>query len=236
MVPGFVCSNFVLENWNVNVFLYISRHHGTQMLKWKAFTKLCSYYWTTVGQTALFPLSVVRMICLSPGVLVNGVDAENGLYNGFCRMDCVWRAVKKLLTRRRVGLAEGSVTECLCKLILSLSDARISAESNWNDFMIPQGIDHRCVHCRLALRTRRRRKQLQQHGMKHWKPHMDEQGQPSMFQEAVTESMAARTMRNFNDFESVLVSAGRAGGTCVRKRQTKKIEGVVGTTHNSFGS
>ena len=57
-----------------------------------------------------------------------------------------------------------------------LSDARISVESNWNDFMIPLGIDHRCVHCRLALCTRRRRKQLQQHGMKHWKPHMDEQG------------------------------------------------------------
>jgi len=39
-----------------------------------------------------------------------------------------------------------------------------------------------------------------------------------MFHEVVTESMAGRTMRNFNDFESVLVSAGRAGGTCVRKR------------------
>ena len=55
---------------------------------------------------------------------------------------------------------------------------------------------------------------------------MDEQGEASMFQEAVTEavtkSMAGRTMRNFNDFESVLVSAGRAGGTCVRKRHKFK--------------
>ena len=87
------------------------------------------------------------------------------------------------------------------------------------------GIDHRCVHCRLAPRTRRRRKQLQQHGMKHWKPHMDEknkQGQPSMFHEAVTESMAGTTMKKFNDFESVLVSPGRAGGTCARKRHKFK--------------
>ena len=98
-----------------------------------------------------------------------------------------------------------------------LSDVRTSVESNWNDFMIPLGIDHRCVHCRLALRTRGRRKQLQQHSMKHWKPHMDEQGHPSMFHEAVTQSMAGRPMRNFNDFESVLVSAGRAGGICVKK-------------------
>ena len=26
------------------------------MLKWKAFTKLFSYYWTTVGQTAAIPI------------------------------------------------------------------------------------------------------------------------------------------------------------------------------------
>ena len=115
-----------------------------------------------------------------------------------------------------------------------LSDVRTSVESNWNDFMIPLGIDHRCVHCRLALRTRGRRKQLQQHSMKHWKPHMDEQGHPSMFHEAVTQSMAGRPMRNFNDFESVLVSAGRAGGICVKKRH--KIQEVAGTTHTSFGS
>ena len=47
---------------------------------------------------------------------------------------------------------------------------------------------------------------------------MDEQGHPSMFHEAVTKSMAGRTMSNFNDFEGVLVSAGQAGGRCVRKR------------------
>ena len=88
---------------------------------------------------------------LRSGVLVNGVDAEDGLYNGFCPMDCVWRAVKELLTRRRVGLAEGSVTECLCTLILFFSDDRISVESNWNDFMLLLGIDHRCVYCRLRF-------------------------------------------------------------------------------------
>ena len=37
---------------------------------------------------------VKMMICLGPGVFVNGVEAEDGLYNGFCRMDCVWRRQK----------------------------------------------------------------------------------------------------------------------------------------------
>ena len=62
---------------------------------------------------------------------------------------------------------------------------------------------------------------------------MDEQGQ-AMFQEAVTESMAGRTMTNFNDFENVLVSAGRADGTCVRKRHKFKESRELHTL--SFGS
>ena len=137
-------------------------------------------------------------------------------------MDCVWRAVKKLADTAESWTCRRLSDGMFVQIDFILSDVRISVESNWNDFMISLGIDHRCVHCRLALRTRRRRKQLQQHGMKHWKPHMDEEGQPSMFHEAVTKSMAGRTMRNFNDFENVLVSAGRAGGTCVRKRHKFK--------------
>ena len=51
---------------------------------------------------------------------------------------------------------------------------------------------------------------------------MDEQGRPAMFHQAVTESMAGKRMKSFNDFETVLVSAGRTGGTCVRKRHRFK--------------
>ena len=51
---------------------------------------------------------------------------------------------------------------------------------------------------------------------------MDEQGRPAMFHQAVTESMAGKRMKSVNDFETVLVSAGRTGGTCVRKRHKFK--------------
>ena len=62
-----------------------------------------------------------------------------------------------------------------------LSDVRISVEPNWRDFMIPSwALITDVFIAGLAPRTRRRRKQLQQHGMKHWKRHMDEQGQPSI--------------------------------------------------------
>ena len=46
-------------------------------------------------------------------------DAENGLYNGFCRMDCVWRAVIKFLVQ--------------IDLDFILSDAKAAVEANWND-------------------------------------------------------------------------------------------------------
>ena len=49
-----------------------------------------------------------------------------------------------------------------------LSDPKAAVEANWNDFMIPTGIDQRRVHGRLALQIRRRRKHLQHCGMKHW--------------------------------------------------------------------
>ena len=88
--------------------------------------------------------------------------------------------------------------------------------------MISPRLNHRCVHCRLDLPIRRRSKQLQQCGMKHWKPHMDEQGRLAMFHQAVTKSMAGKKMKNFNDFETVGFSRSNRGGTRVRKRHNFK--------------
>ena len=111
------------------------------------------------------------MICLDPGVLVKGLNAEDGLYNGFCRMDCVWGRQEVYDTTEGWSCRRSS-DGMFVQINFILSDANALAEANWNDFIIPIDIDHRCVHCRLAFRTRTQ-KQLQQHGMKHWTPHMD---------------------------------------------------------------
>ena len=111
------------------------------------------------------------MICLDPGVLVKGLNAEDGLYNGFCRMDCVWGR-QEVYDTTEGWTCRRSSDGMFVQIDFILSDANALAEANWNDFIIPIGIDHRCVHCRLAFRTRTQ-KQLQQHGMKHWTPHMD---------------------------------------------------------------
>ena len=89
------------------------------MLKWKAFTKLCCYYWTTVGQTALF---IIRGdFDASIGSLLDGADDDLlgsrgvGQRSGRGRWLVQWilwnglrvASRQKLLTRRRVALAEG---------------------------------------------------------------------------------------------------------------------------------
>ena len=35
-----------------------------------------------------------------------------------------------------------------------LSDARVFVESVWNDFVVPIGLDHRCVHCIMSFKKR----------------------------------------------------------------------------------
>ena len=132
---------------------------------------------------------VKMMICLGPGVLVNGVRRGRWLVQWILSNGLRVASRQKIADTAESWTCRRFGDGMFVQIDFILSDVRMSVQSNWNDFMI------RCVHCRLALRTSRRRKQLQQHGMKHSKPHMDEQGPPSMFHEAVTESMAGRRVR-----------------------------------------
>ena len=101
-----------------------------------------------------------------------------------------------------------------------LSDAMVMVESVWNDFMVPIGLDHRCIHCRMSFkRHRTRQKGMNRCGMKNWEPIMDDQGRPVDFHHAISAAMSARTLSGFGDLEDVLLTAGRIGGACVKQKQ-----------------
>ena len=101
-----------------------------------------------------------------------------------------------------------------------LSDARVFVESVWNDFVVPIGLDHRCVHCIMSFKKRAAtHKRMKRYGMKNWKPIMDDQGRPSDFQHAISAIMSTRTLSGFNDLEDVLLAAGRVGGACMKQKQ-----------------
>ena len=139
-------------------------------------------------------------------MLLKGLKGKDGLYNGFCRMDCAWGR-QEVYDTTEGWTGRRSSDGMFVQINFILSDANALVEANWNDFIIPIGIDHRCVHCRLAFRTRTQ-KQLQQHGMQHGTPHMDGQDGPTILHHVVTKSMAGRTRRTSNDFEAMLMPAG----------------------------
>ena len=91
-----------------------------------------------------------------------------------------------------------------------LSDAMVMVESVWNDFMVPIGLDHRCIHCKMSFKRRTtRQKEMNQCGMKRWKPIMDDEGRPGNFHHAISAAISARTLSGFNDLEDILLTAGR---------------------------
>ena len=102
----------------------------------------------------------------------------------------------------------------------TLSGARVFVESVWNDFVVPIGLDHRCVHCIMSFKkSAATHKRMELYGMKNWKPIMDDQGRPSDFQHAISATMSTRTLSGFNDLEDVLLAAGRVGGACMKQEQ-----------------
>ena len=108
----------------------------------------------------------------------------------------------------------------LVQIDFILSDAKVFVESVWNDFVVPIGLDHRCVHCIMSIKKRATtHKRMNRYGMKNWKPLMDDQGRPSDFQHAISATMSTRTLSGFNDLEDVLLAAGRVGGACMKQKQ-----------------
>ena len=99
-----------------------------------------------------------------------------------------------------------------------IGDAYFTLKKAWQDYCIPIGNDHRCVHCILShtqpYKQPFRRKQV----LKGWKPMIDENGEPSTFQTLLETKMGEQDTLTFDAAERVLMSAAVATGTCVRHK------------------
>ena len=85
------------------------------------------------------------------------------------------------------------------------------------DFVMPIGLDHRCVHCTMKIPFRKKlfRKQF---GFKCWRPILDEHGHPTSYQQHIREMIASSSTSTANDLENMLVTAGVKHGTSRRQR------------------
>ena len=95
----------------------------------------------------------------------------------------------------------------------------VEVERTWNDFCIPVGIDHRCVHCVLRIPVcRRPLRKLRRMNFKGWSPHLDESHVASIYHDELNRWTNTTVEPTFTSVEDAVPSAGLKGGSCNHRR------------------
>ena len=93
-----------------------------------------------------------------------------------------------------------------------LIDGRGELVTTWCDFILPIGLDHRCVHCNIRFTIPTLGKKDKQRSLKGWKPFLDETGVPKKIHDAISEQYNAHDEVSFANLEGVLAQAAQTGG------------------------
>ena len=72
-----------------------------------------------------------------------------------------------------------------------LIDGRGELVTTWCDFILPIGLDHRCVHCNIRFTIPTLGKEHKQRSLKGWRPFLDETGVPKKFHDVISEQYNA---------------------------------------------
>ena len=103
----------------------------------------------------------------------------------------------------------------LVQLDFLIGAMAFETQDTWNDFALPIGLDHRCVHCILHLPVQRpRHKSDRRRGLKHWVPYLDREGKPGLFQSLLRQRMSTCSHHSLENLELALMEAGFQGGSC----------------------
>ena len=109
--------------------------------------------------------------------------------------------------------------ETRVQLDFILGDSKANVADVWHDNIVPIGLDHRCVHCSVTWTAKRKLKKMSAKGLKHWKPYLDENGEPTQYQSKLRH-IEANNYGNVNEqllkLEGGILMAGREGGECKR--------------------
>ena len=100
----------------------------------------------------------------------------------------------------------------LVQLDFLLASLRVRVVKAWIDQSLPIGLDHRCVHCLIRIGGARPAKIKRCAKLKHWQPHLDENGTPSPFHTAVAIALTKLPVVSAQGLEQCLVGAGRNHG------------------------
>ena len=133
----------------------------------------------------------------------------------------------------KVGRVAGTLMMLRCNWTSSSETCVPRPKQVWMDNSLPIGLDHRCVHCLLAWEMAKHEKQSARAGLKHWQPHLDDAGHPTLFQAELRKLLGNEQTdsieQGITSLEEALYQAGRIGGKC---NQTKcKFKGSDMLTH-----
>ena len=93
--------------------------------------------------------------------------------------------------------------------------------STWNDYQLPIGLDHRCVHCMLTVVDTVHGVHHRRRGLKNWMPNLDRHGEPHVFQANLRSHLNGLPF-TCSSFEFGLAKAGEHGGTCTKRSSVFK--------------
>ena len=108
----------------------------------------------------------------------------------------------------------------MVQLDFVIGDMRAHTKAVWMDNALPIGLDHRCVHCLLVWEMATNQKRPAKAGLKHWKPHLDDTGYPTLFQVELRKLLGnldgeeTNLIEQGTSLEEALYQAGRIGGKC----------------------
>ena len=165
--------------------------------------------------------SVIDRLVMMLFILVNvawdkGMNEARLWYVGFWNMGC------KISIKYVVSFGLDSWTckrtadNVLVQLGYIIGMPAFVMMSTWNDYELPIGLDHRCVHCILTLLDTTQGVQHRRPGLKHWMPNLNCHGEPQVF-EGKLRAFFNGLPFTCSSFEAGLLKAGEQGGTCTTR-------------------
>ena len=95
----------------------------------------------------------------------------------------------------------------MTQIDFKILDRRTLFDNTWNDYVIPIGLDHRCVHCTFHFNTSRVARGARLQKKKNWEPTLDEDGRPAKYHHEIQRRLSTSRAPPVSALQHVLANA-----------------------------
>ena len=101
-----------------------------------------------------------------------------------------------------------SIDSTLVEIDFILSSARFQLQRSWCNFSLPIGLDHRCVHCVVAVQVANTKQPNHPKHLKGWHPTKDSNNRPSSYHTCLNQRVSNMATLDWEGLEALLNYAG----------------------------